>query len=87
MLFIPEVNIHLGTAFLSDLTDRFTEGLPVVLCGYNAGPTRATRWRQMPEVADLERFTERIPFEETRGYVKSVVHFRALYAWLYREES
>jgi soluble lytic murein transglycosylase len=87
MLFIPEVNIHLGTAFLSDLMDRFTDGLPVVLSGYNAGPTRATRWRQMPEVADLQRFTERIPFEETRGYVKSVVHFRALYAWLYQEGS
>jgi soluble lytic murein transglycosylase-like protein len=38
-------------------------------------------------VADLELFTERIPFEETRGYVKSVVHYRALYAWLYREAS
>lgn len=87
MLFIPEVNIHLGTAFLSDLMDRFTEGLPIVLCGYNAGPTRATRWRRKPEVADLELFTERIPFEETRGYVKSVVHYRALYAWLYREAS
>ena len=87
MLHIPEVNIHLGTAFLSDLTDRFTEGLPIVLCGYNAGPTRAVRWRRMPEATDLERFTERIPFEETRGYVKNVVHFHALYAWLYREGS
>jgi soluble lytic murein transglycosylase len=82
-LFNPEINIHLGTAFYVDMRRRFGDDLPVILSAYNAGPTRATRWRRFPEVADLPRFVEKIPFSETRGYVKNVTANRAIYAWLY----
>ena len=54
-----------------------------MLSAYNAGPTRANRWRKFPEADDPHRFTERIPFAETRGYVKNVTRNRALYRWLY----
>ena len=81
-LTTPEVNMHLGTRFLSDLLRRYPE-LPLVLSAYNAGPTRANRWRRFPEAADPARFTERIPFAETRGYVKNVTRNRALYRFLY----
>ena len=47
------------------------------------GNSDSNRWRRMPEAADPERFTERIPFAETRGYVKNVTRNRALYRWLY----
>ncbi len=83
MLKTPELNVHLGTRFLSDLLDRYDGDVPLVLSAYNAGPTRANRWRRLPEAEDPHRFTERIPFVETRGYVKSVTRNRALYRWLY----
>jgi soluble lytic murein transglycosylase len=79
----PEVNLHLGARFLSDLLDRYGEDLPLVLSAYNAGPSRADRWRAFPEAADRERFTERIPFAETRGYVKNVTRNVELYEALY----
>jgi len=82
-LYRPEVNIHLGMAFFSDLRRRFGEDLSILLSAYNAGPTRALRWREFPEAGDLPRFVERIPFSETRGYVKSVLLNREIYAWLY----
>lgn len=78
-----EVNVHLGTRYLADLMERYDSDLPIVLSAYNAGPTRANRWRRFPEAEDPHRFTERIPFVETRGYVKNVVRNRALYSWLY----
>ncbi|MCY4572312.1 MAG: lytic transglycosylase domain-containing protein [Gemmatimonadetes bacterium] len=78
-----EVNVHLGTRFLAELFERYDGDVPLFLSAYNAGPTRANRWRRMPEAADAERFTERIPFAETRGYVKNVTRNRALYRWLY----
>ena len=78
-----EVNVHLGTRYLADLMERYDGDLPIVLSAYNAGPTRANRWRRFPEAEDPHRFTERIPFVETRGYVKNVVRNRALYRWLY----
>jgi len=82
----PEVNLHLGATFLRDLLERYGTDLPLVLSAYNAGPTRADRWRNFPEFADTERFTERIPFEETRGYVKNVTRNLELYSALYGAE-
>ncbi|HSM03432.1 MAG TPA: transglycosylase SLT domain-containing protein [Longimicrobiales bacterium] len=81
-----EVNLHLGARFLRDMLDRFGPDLPLVLSAYNAGPTRASRWRSFPEHADPLRFTERIPFTETRGYVKNVTRNRDLYRALYAED-
>jgi len=82
----PEVNLHLGAAFFRDMTRRYNGDLGLVLSAYNAGPTRATRWREYPEASDPHRFTERIPIEETRGYVKSVRRNVGLYRALYAEE-
>ncbi len=78
-----EVNVQLGTKYLADLLERYDGYIPLVLSAYNAGPTRANRWRRFPEAEDPYRLTERIPFVETRGYVKAVVRNRDLYRWLY----
>ena len=86
MLETPELNVHLGTRFLSELFGRYDGDIPLVLSAYNAGPSRANRWRRLPEAEDPYRFTERIPFAETRGYVKNVTRNRALYRWLYGGE-
>jgi soluble lytic murein transglycosylase len=79
----PEVNLHLGARFLVDVLERYGPDLPLVLSAYNAGPTRATRWRRFPEAVDPLRLTERIPFAETRGYVKNVTRNARLYEVLY----
>ena len=82
----PEVNLHLGAAFFVDMSRRYDNELPLVLSAYNAGPTRATRWRRYPEASDPLRFTERIPFTETRGYVKNVRRNLGLYRVLYGQD-
>ncbi len=80
----PEINLHVGTTFLADMNRRFGEQhLALLLSAYNAGPTRANRWRRFPEVTDELRFIERIPFAETRGYVKNIRRNLALYRFLY----
>ncbi len=82
-LEVPDVNVHLGVAFLRDMIRRYDGNLPVVLSAFNAGPGRASRWRRWPEASDPERFTERIPIEETRGYVKNVRRNLEVYRLLY----
>jgi len=86
VLSTPEVNLHLGTAFFVEMSRRYDGDLPLVLSAYNAGPSRARRWREFPEVVDQPRFTERIPFVETRGYVKNVRRNIGLYRILYGQE-
>ena len=84
-LYVPDVNLHLGAAYLVDMMGRYDGRLPLVLSAYNAGPHRATRWQRFPEVEDPVRFTERIPFRETRGYVKNVTRNYRVYQFLYGE--
>lgn len=83
LLYHPEINVHLGTAYFADLQRRYSE-LQLSLIAYNAGPTRARRWRQRPEYRiDPELFTERIPFSETRTYVRNVQAQFRIYSQLY----
>ena len=82
----PEVSLHLGAAYFVEMSARYDGVLPLILSAYNAGPTRATRWKLYPEISDLHRFTERIPFVETRGYVKNVRRNLGVYGILYGQK-
>ncbi|MBI4409382.1 MAG: transglycosylase SLT domain-containing protein [Gemmatimonadetes bacterium] len=78
----PELNLHLGAAYLAELLGRYGRR-SAALAAYNAGPHRVSRWRAYPEFADDELFAERIPFAETREYLKAVQQNARLYALLY----
>ncbi len=84
LLSVPEVNLRMGAGFLGDLVDRYDGARDLALAGYNAGPGRADRWRrELGHARDPEAFRERIPFDETRGYVKLVLRNAAVYEALY----
>jgi soluble lytic murein transglycosylase len=85
LLFQPEINVHLGTRYLGEQFRAYGGSLPAVFSAYNAGPHRVEAWRRFPEFGDQELFTERIPFRETRDYVKILTRNYALYQGLYAE--
>lgn len=81
-LFEPETNLILGVMMMSRLSKRYDGNLALMAAGYNAGPGRVRRWLESFGGADLDLFVEKIPFEETRRYVKRVsghaLHYRYL---------
>jgi soluble lytic murein transglycosylase len=79
----PELNVRLGTIFLADLMRQHEGRAMDAFAAYNAGPARLNAWRRYPERADPELFAERIPFAETRDYVKILSFNRALYTLLH----
>jgi soluble lytic murein transglycosylase len=82
LLYDPATNIKLGTVHLSALVSKYKD--PVrVLAAYNAGESRVEKWSTKAGAADPEVFTERIPFVETRDYVRIVLRNRAYYQALY----
>ncbi len=81
-LYDAAVNIRLGTEHLAGLLNRSGQ-IERVLAAYNAGESRVARWIQKAGSDDPELFTERIPFVETRDYVRSIVRNRAFYSSLY----
>ena len=82
LLYQPATNIKLGTAHLSGLAHRYPEVVKV-LSAYNAGESRVEKWSTKAGAADPEVFTERIPFVETRDYVRTILRNRAYYQALY----
>jgi soluble lytic murein transglycosylase len=82
LLYQPAINIKLGTAHLSGLAHRYPEVVKV-LAAYNAGESRVEKWSSKAGAADPEVFTERIPFVETRDYVRTIIRNRAYYQALY----
>jgi soluble lytic murein transglycosylase len=78
-LYIPETNITLGVRHLSTLLQRYNGRVELALAAYNAGENRVDRWLQEFGNVDMPEFVERIPFSETRGYVKTVLSNRAHY--------
>jgi soluble lytic murein transglycosylase len=83
MLKQPEINVRLGTLFLADQMRRWQGREADVFAAYNAGPGRVVRWRSFPEYQDPDLFVERIPFHETRDYVKKVQLHARIYRALY----
>jgi soluble lytic murein transglycosylase len=86
MLFQPEVNIALGTQYLKDLLQRYSNNWFKALAAYNAGEAAVDRWEKEIVTDDIEEFVERIPYVETRGYVKLVLRNHRIYKRLYETQ-
>ncbi|GLC24590.1 transglycosylase SLT domain-containing protein [Roseisolibacter agri] len=82
LLFDPEVNLALGMRHLRAALTGWPHPA-YALAAYNAGASRVRRWRTSPGADDPELFVERIPYEETRDYVRIVLRGRDLYRALY----
>jgi len=77
-LHTPETNINIGTHYLRELIDQFSNPI-YATAAYNAGPSRVKTWRKrFPN--ELTIWIESIPFTETRNYVKSVLAYSQIYA-------
>jgi soluble lytic murein transglycosylase len=78
-LYEPSVNIQLGAAYWSSLTQKLTAP-ELALASYNGGPDNVQRW--LSKSGDPELFVADIGFVETKRYVMLVFSARAAYASL-----
>jgi soluble lytic murein transglycosylase len=83
----PALNLRIGARYLADQLRSHNGRMIDAIAAYNAGPTRLSQWKRFPEYADAELFIERIPFQETRDYVKIVQANARIYRELYGPSS
>lgn len=74
----PEYNVMLGVAHLGDLLADYDDSYILTLVAYNAGGGRVRDWTEEfgdPRTANVDAidWVERIPFTETRNYVKKIL--------------
>lgn len=82
LLFDADANLQLGTAHLAASLKEY-DSRERALAAYNAGGSRVERWSTKLGADQPELFTERIPFAETRDYVRIVQRNAELYRALY----
>lgn len=97
MLYDPVVNITIGTWYLAHLLDQFEgrapaagarlpTGLPAALAAYNAGRQVVDAWLAVGVWDGTEAGANRIPFPETRAFVRRVLRDYRVYRALYGPE-
>ena len=85
-LFDPELNVVLGTHYLKNLMRRYSNNWFKAIAAYNAGEAAVDRWEKDIVTDDIEEFVERIPYLETRQYVKLVLRNHRIYKTLYTQD-
>lgn len=89
-MFRPEVNIPMGSFYVSQMLDQFQGSIPFALAAYNAGPYRMKLWLEArAEVSELlerpssapvdEVWFDELPWTETSFYVKAILRNVLLY--------
>ncbi len=72
LLMDPEINLRIGSWYLAHLSRQCGGDVICVAASYNAGPDAVDRWRRDFGNRPPDEFVERIPFAETRFFVKRV---------------
>jgi soluble lytic murein transglycosylase len=69
----PDDNVNLGTWYLDFTHKEYANNSVFAVASYNAGPAKVGEWIQKYDTDDIDRFVEKIPYPETRGYVEFVL--------------
>lgn len=82
----PEMNIRIGTWYLSILCEEFDNNLQLVLAAYNAGSGNVSKWLMNENYSDDGNSLKHIPFNETKKYIERVNKNQKIYRILYKDK-
>ncbi len=77
-LLEPEININLGTKYLSILIDRY-QNIEVAITAYNAGIGTVDNWIEKGVIKVDGSDIENIPYKETNNYVRKILRDYKIY--------
>jgi len=83
MLFLPPVNIQIGTWYLASLAKEFDGQLPLIIAAYNGGRGNVSTWVKTGVWDGTYEGRANIPFTETRTFLEKVVASYEEYRRLY----
>lgn len=95
-MFRPEVNIPMGSYYVSQMLGQFENNVPFALAAYNAGPYRLKKWIEArSEISSVltqpssapgdELWIDELPWNETSFYVKAILRNVLLYRMIDQE--
>ena len=81
-LFDPEISVYYGAYFLDMLLEEFGN-TETALAAYHAGRGKVNEWLSDPGISPDGEALEKIPYEDTAGYVKKVMKNTEKYKKIY----
>lgn len=81
----PEVSIRYGTYYLAYLYRKFDYNWDTAFAAYNGGEGNVAKWLEDSKYSDGNGNLTKIPFKETRSYVKKINDNIDIYIRLYPE--
>lgn len=82
-LLEPSVNLDFGCYYLKYLIVKFKD-TNLALCAYNAGEGNVFSWLKNKEYSSDGKTLVKIPFKETREYIKKISFNQAMYRKIYK---
>lgn len=81
LLLQSDRNIQLGSAYFRRLLERFDHSPVLAAAAYNAGPQRIARWLPDQGRQAAVLWLNRVPYPETREYVRRVLAYATVFDW------
>ena len=78
----PEININLGTKYISGLISKY-ENIGLALAAYNAGSGNVNSWIEQGILNSNGSNLEDIPYLETNNYVRKILRDYKIYKEIY----
>ncbi len=79
----PQYNITLGTAYIDFVLERTDKNPMYAVGAYNGGFNAMNQWREKYKNLDTDEFVEKIPYPESKHYIKKVFRSRYNYEKIY----
>ncbi|NCG21181.1 MAG: transglycosylase SLT domain-containing protein [Rhodobacterales bacterium] len=83
----PATNLKIGARYLDAMHKQLSDSPFLSLAAYNAGAGRVGQWLKAWGNVPTDEFVERIPYRETRGYVKRVTSTWQTMRWQFDVEN
>ena len=77
-LLEPEININLGTKYLSILIEKY-QNIEIAVTAYNAGIGTVDNWIEKGIIKSDGSDIENIPYKETNNYVRKILRDYKIY--------
>ena len=81
-LLEPEININLGTKYISILIERY-KNIEIAITAYNAGIGTVDNWIEKGIIKSDGSDIENVPYKETNNYVRKILRDYKIYENLY----
>lgn len=86
LLYDPQINIDMGTWYLSNLREEFDDNVILILAAYNGGRGNVQKWLAEEDWQGEQERIKDIPFPETREYVWRVLKAYYRYHKIYGDK-